>query len=203
MGMAQSNRREVRRFPVQTSPSDRSHIGLCCASNCPMLEAAVLVDWRPVRQRNSAGGGREVRVPFPPLNTMHRLIAKLMSLVFLAGTFAPLAGALAMPTMHAHCMRQPLGTRAESVSSCHHHDHAAAQERSAGLAAPTSSIRSNQCCSEHACCRSTVRSQWAQVRLNTQLLQADRAEDHVAFLQEQVRVSDLDTFRSVRAPPAL
>jgi hypothetical protein len=135
---------------------------------------------------------------------MHRVIAKLMSLVFLAGTFAPLAGALAMPMMHAHCMRQPLGVRAESVSSCHHHDHAAAEEQSAaGLAAPTSSIRSNQCCSEHACCRSTVRSQWAQVRLQTVLQQSDRADDQVACLQMQVRSLEAAAYHPVRAPPVL
>src|ERR1700739_1617535 len=34
---------QARRSPFQTSPSDRSHIGLCCAPNCPMLEAAVLL----------------------------------------------------------------------------------------------------------------------------------------------------------------
>jgi hypothetical protein len=161
-------------------------------------------DWRPIRRRNSAGSGPEARVPSPPLNTMHRVIAKLMSLVFLAGTFAPLAGALAMPTMHAHCMRQPMGTRAESVSSCHHHDHAAAEEQSAaGLAAPTSSIRSNQCCSEHACCRSTVRSQWAQVRLQTVLQQSDRTHDRIGWLSSQVQSPEPIGSRSVRAPPAL
>src|ERR1700739_1660716 len=42
-GAIQSETVPKGRFPAQTSPSDRSHIGLCCAPNCPMLEAAVFL----------------------------------------------------------------------------------------------------------------------------------------------------------------
>jgi hypothetical protein len=178
-------------------------MGLCCASNCPMLESAVLLSLAPVPAAElQPGAGLKLRAPSPPLNTMHRVIAKLLSLVFLAGTFAPLAGAMAMPAMHEHCMRQPLGVRAESASSCHHHDHAAAGERPAALASPTSSLRSNQCCSEHACCRSTVRSQWAQVRLQNVFQQSDRTHDRIGWLSSQVQSPEPIGSRSVRAPPA-
>lgn len=145
----------------------------------------------------------EARPRPAPFKTMHRLIAKLMVLVFVAGTFAPLAGAVSTPAMHEHCMRQPLGARTEAVPSCHHHANAAASEQPASVTAPTSSVRATPCCSGHACCRSMVRSQWAQVGLRPLFQQTDRTGGRIASLPTRVRTLDPVAYHAVRGPPVL
>jgi hypothetical protein len=131
---------------------------------------------------------------------MRRLIARSLLLVLLAGTLAPLAGAVAMPAAHEHCMRKPLGTPADSMPGCHHHaEHGAVLPGSSHDLA----FRSNQCCSGHACCRSLVRSQWAKVSLHAFFLETDRTDDRVSMLHLPVQRLDLAAYHSVRAPPTL
>jgi hypothetical protein len=148
--------------------------------------------------------GDSPRGSFPLLfSNMKRLTARFLLLVLFAGTLAPFAAASA-PMQHEHCARKPLADRMEGTPPCHHH---AAAEPSHGAVSsgPSSNhtIHSNSCCTGHECCRSMVRSQWAQVGPRTILQQSGRAADRVAFPQEQVRSLDLPAYHSVRAPPIL
>lgn len=137
------------------------------------------------------------------LENMHRLTARWLLLVLLAGTFAPLAGAVSMQSGNAHCVRKPMGTRAEGMPACHHHAAAVADQNA--VAGPPSELAflSRECCNGHQCCRSLVRSQWAQVRLHVLFEERDRAEDRVSTLLPQLRGLELAAYHSVRAPPTL
>ena len=137
----------------------------------------------------------------PPVETMRRPIARLLLLVLLAGTFAPLAAAASMPAAHEHCVRTPMGAPADSMPGCHHHAAAPAAAPRAALPGPSSepAFRSNQCCSGHACCRSLVRSQWAKVSLQGFFAETDRTTDRVSALQPRVQRLDLMAFHSVKA----
>jgi hypothetical protein len=137
----------------------------------------------------------------PSILNMKRLTARLLLLVLFAGTLAPFAAASA-PMQHEHCARKALAVRVESVPSCHHHAAAEATHEPVASGA-VKSVHSNSCCTGHECCRSMVRSQWAQVGLRTVFQRYQRAADRVAFPQEQVRRLDLPAYHSVRAPPAL
>jgi hypothetical protein len=131
---------------------------------------------------------------------MQRLIARLMLLVLLAGPFSPLAGAMAMPAMPDHCMRKALVAAAEAMPGCHHH---AARATSAANPARELAIRSTQCCNGHACCRSLVRSQWAQVCCHSNAAQIHHAGDQIFRRLEPARRLQLTSGISERAPPRL
>jgi len=130
---------------------------------------------------------------------MHRLTAKLMLLALLAGTFAPLAGAMAMPAMHDHCMRTPPVSPADAMPACNHH----ASSASKPAAISDHQLASNRCCNGHACCRSLVRSQCAQVCLRIAATQTIHSAARVFFYHEQAHRLDLASYSSGRAPPAL
>jgi hypothetical protein len=134
---------------------------------------------------------------------MYRVTARLLLLVLLAGTFAPLAAAASIQTAQEHCVRKPLAARPDSIPGCHHA--AAAAKRDTVNIRPISRdvFRSNQCCSGHECCRSQVRARWAQVTLQAVFLEACRADDRVPPLHSQVCDLELTADHSVRAPPAL
>ena len=58
---------------------------------------------------------------------MHRLTARLLLVLFLAGTFAPVALAISAPPPHACCMRKPMhgpGSRSLQTSTAggEHHN---------------------------------------------------------------------------------
>lgn len=135
---------------------------------------------------------------------MRRLIARLLLLVLLGGTFAPLAGAVSIPAAREHCLRKPLAATADTMPACHHHA-APVAERDAVLAGGSHGLafRSNQCCSGHACCRSLVRSQWAKVGLHAIFQETARTDDRVSALHPPVQRLDLAAYHSVRAPPTL
>jgi hypothetical protein len=150
----------------------------------------------------SPGSSAVLRLNF--LGSMHRLTARLLLLVLLAGTCAPLAGAMSMPVGHDHCVRKPLlGSRAEAMPACHHHAAAVADLNAVGSPISELALRSRECCSGHQCCRSLVRSQWAQVSLQTRFQQTDRTDDHVSPLPPHFRSLARAAYHSVRAPPVL
>src|SRR5271168_4171211 len=74
---------------------------------------------------------------------MHRVIARLLLVLLLVGTFAPVALAISAPSLHACCMRKPMHGRASHESEFH----------------------SPPGCCQHDCCRSLTVSQWADVSL--------------------------------------
>lgn len=137
---------------------------------------------------------------FVSLENMQRLTARLVLLVLLAGTFAPLAGALTMPAAPDHCARKPLSGGMESMPGCHHHAASAAEHSSSN--GREVSIRSTQCCNGHACCRSLVRSQCAQVCLSGTSAEVAHIDDRIFPLRELAPRLDFASYSSGRAPPA-
>lgn len=181
-----------------TRPMTEVTRGLCGRPKCPMLlvPAARNIEVADLPGDRGEFAWPGCALPDPP---MHRLIAKLMLLVLLAGTFAPLAGAMAIPASHDHCMRTAPVMPADGMPACHHHvsstsNSAATPDR--GLA-----FRSNQCCSGHACCRSLVRSQCAQVCLRITAVQTISNDIRVFFFHQQAHRLDLTSYFSGRSPP--
>jgi hypothetical protein len=70
---------------------------------------------------------------------MHRLTARVLMVLLLAGVLAPVAMAISAPTPHACCLRKPM------------HD-----SRDAEFQAPPG-------CCDHDCCRPLTVSQWADL----------------------------------------
>lgn len=163
-----------------------------CLCSCRCISGALrsCQMWEEVhRSRNSPPSFSE---------NMSRWTAKLLLLVLLAGLFAPLATAASAPA--SHCVRKPLTTPtdAQGMPGCHH--------RAAGAAAPTQvklGFVSRQCCSGHECCRSTVRSQWAQVNRPAFFSQTDLVNDHVSTLRANLRGLEPASHLFVRGPPEL
>lgn len=155
----------------------------------------------------SAGGWWGIRGGDPfflsnPWGSMQRLIARLVLLVLLAGTFAPLAGALSMPVVQDHCARKPLTGAMESMPGCHH-PRSATTENSSRDQIREVSVRSNQCCNGHACCRSLARSQCAQVCLHGTSVAVAHTDGRIFPLRELASRLDFASYSSGRAPPAL
>jgi hypothetical protein len=134
---------------------------------------------------------------------MYRLTARLLLLVLLAGTFAPLAAAASIQTAQEHCVRKPLAARPDSMPGCHHAAPAASHDTVDIRPISGDVFHSNQCCSGHECCRSQVRARWAQVRMQAVFLEAGRTDDRVSPLHPQGRSLELAAYHSVRAPPTL
>jgi hypothetical protein len=65
------------------------------------------------------------------------------------------------------------------------------------------SIRSKQCCAGHECCRSTVRSQWAQPCLTAHVRAVAQTEELVPAHSPHFHGSCLSAHYPARAPPAL
>lgn len=133
---------------------------------------------------------------FSFLENMSRWTAKFLLLVLLAGLLAPLATAVTAPA--PHCVRKPLttSTHAEGMAGCHQHAAATPTQVKLGFV-------SRQCCTGHECCRSPVRSHWAQVNPSAVFGQIDRANDHVATLRQAPYGLELSPYLFVRGPPEL
>ncbi len=133
---------------------------------------------------------------FSFLENMSRWTAKFLLLVLLAGLLAPLATAVTAPA--PHCVRKPLttSTHAEGMAGCHHHAAATPTQVRLGFV-------SRQCCTGHECCRSTVRSHWAQVNPSAVFGQIDRVNGHVATLRQAPYGLELSPYFFVRGPPEL
>jgi hypothetical protein len=82
------------------------------------------------------------------------------------------------------------------MAGCHHHAVAAPTQVKLGFV-------SRQCCTGHECCRSTVRSHWAQINPSAVFGQIDRVNDHVATLRQAPYGLELSPYLFVRGPPEL
>lgn len=109
---------------------------------------------------------------------MHRLTARLLILLLLVGTFAPVALAISAPAPHACCARKPIHDRAShgaefAASDCGRHD----------------------CCSALAVCQSAQTRQAATVQASD--LPVAQPQEMQSFYFPSV----LGTSHSGRAPP--
>lgn len=116
---------------------------------------------------------------------MQRLIARLLLLFAVGGTFVPLAQAMTTAPAHACCLRKAA-----------HHCHNPVSGESALLL-----LRSTGCCN-HDCCRAvtTVRLAHPQLRMtavSTQIIEPRDPES-----QPGIPAAVLFDYRSTRAPPA-
>jgi hypothetical protein len=137
---------------------------------------------------------------------MHRLIARLLPLVLIAGMLTPFATGMPMQTSGAHCNRKPLSQSkpAEKVPACHHHAMPGMADHEAMNASPTHEILdSKDCCCDHECCRSMARSQSAAINRRVVFQDFQPATKVAGRLHTSALSYDLALYRSVRAPPAL
>src|SRR5882762_8933553 len=136
---------------------------------------------------------------------MQRRTAKLLVLVLVAGICAPFAAAGTMQAAGAHCIRKPLqAARVDDAPSCHrHHGALPADPAVTKESSSRQSIHSNQCCNDHECCRSTVRSLWAQPRLKADVRVVAQAETTLPTYPFHIHGSELVAHYAARAPPAL
>ena len=133
---------------------------------------------------------------------MQRVIARLLVSVLLLSALAPLASA-AQPAP-ACCIRKPV-TRDAGMSGMHCHEAAGHMHDMAAMAsgAPseTHSLRSRDCCANHECCRSNVRSQWAQVGPALQARRLKLVQSHIAAPISSSAFAAPSDSHSGRAPP--
>jgi hypothetical protein len=132
---------------------------------------------------------------------MHRLIARTLLFVLLAGMFSPLAAASSMSVAHPHCHRKPVPAPASSeMTECHHHTAAAPES-----ALPTSDrvLSAKDCCQDHECCRSMARAQWAHASLPSMHGELSRATQISVVLDSPARSFELAFNHPGRAPPIL
>ena len=136
------------------------------------------------------------------VGAMHRLIAKTLLFILLAGIYSPFASASAMSVSHPHCNRKPVPTPASAeMAGCHHHG---AQAPDPALPASNDQVLgAKDCCQDHECCRSMARSQWAHASLNSNSSQpGDTAQAPLPiFSDSRSAAAALD--HSGRAPPIL
>lgn len=115
---------------------------------------------------------------------MHRLIAKFLLFLGLAGNLVPVALAIAAPPPHACCVRKAL-------HPCH-----------GSMAAETDQllIRAANCCTRD-CGRAVSTVRWACAQPSTTICYTQKVETHIA---QRDRVSpniEVLGFQSTRAPP--
>jgi hypothetical protein len=117
---------------------------------------------------------------------MHRLIAKLLLLVALAGNLAPLAlAATAAP--HACCIRK-------AVHHCH--DSLSSQSESGQLI-----IRDAPNCN-HDCCRAVTTARWAHAQPRADQSFVQNIEAYLGHSNPVSPTTEPTSFQSTRAPPA-
>jgi len=133
---------------------------------------------------------------------MHRLIARTLLFVLLAGVFSPFAAASTMSVSHPHCNRKPVPAPASSeMADCHHHT--AAAPESPLPASSDQVLSAKDCCQDHECCRSMARAQWAHASLPSNQGELSRATRVSVVLDSQARSFDLASNHPGRAPPIL
>lgn len=133
---------------------------------------------------------------------MQRVIARLLVSVLLLSAVAPLASAAQRAS--ACCIRKPV-TRDTGMSGMHCHEAAGHLHDMAGMPSSvpteTRSLRSRDCCANHECCRSNVRSQWAQVGRSLQARRLKLVQSHIAALVISSDFAAPSDSHSGRAPP--
>ena len=135
---------------------------------------------------------------------MHRQVAKLLLLVLLEGTFAPFAAAaLSIEPGQRYCHRKPLESPPAEMP-CHHHVMAGMNYDATVAKRPDEpAFDSKSCCEGHQCCRSLLRSQWAQVIRRSPEQLADPARPLIQVPRPGFRTSDFALSLQARAPPSL
>lgn len=113
---------------------------------------------------------------------MQRLIARLLLLFALAGTFVPVALAMTAPPLHACCIRKA------------HHCHESASADSAQLTGAKS------CCT-HDGGRAVTTSQWANPQPGIAAVFAGIVAPHVLESHSRIPFMQLSASQSPRAPP--
>lgn len=116
--------------------------------------------------------------------SMQRLIARLLLLFSLAGTFAPLALQASAVPPHACCLRK-------AVHRCHE---AAAEDRHEPIASAPG-------CCHHNCIRAVTTSQSAYPKPPVATPFAASAQAHESHFQSGAPASQVFSTQSTRAPP--
>ena len=110
--------------------------------------------------------------------TIQRLTARVLLILLLVGSFAPVALAASATPPHACCLRKPL------------HDQSGRGSQFQPVA-----------CEHHSCCPPLARTHWAEASFR-HLAQANRASATLTpDLRQLFRGSATPNSRSVRAPP--
>lgn len=110
---------------------------------------------------------------------MHRLTARVLLILLLVGTLAPVALAISAPSLHACCMRKPMR----------------------GAATPNAEFYAPRPCCGHHCCPTLTVSHWAHAaqRNGAHSLTAAPGVELVIVLNEPL--SHVVGVLSTRAPP--
>jgi hypothetical protein len=146
------------------------------------------------------GAGAPVRVRME----MHRVTARLLLLVLLVGTIAPLAVASSMPAVGPHCNRKSApAAPVMDMPGCHHASSASHHHAEAAAAPADQVLDADHSCCDHECCRSMARSQWAHVSLKGRTQTLEPATRLTSAPRSRVRSFELALYRPVRAPPVL
>jgi hypothetical protein len=109
---------------------------------------------------------------------MQRLIARLLLVLLLAGTFTPVALAASMPTPHACCVRK----------TAHHHS-------SQGL------VFQSVSCEDHRCCAPVTKVEWAENVIPDLSVAQFAHTDEVVSLSRALLSHRREKSHAVRAPP--
>jgi hypothetical protein len=150
----------------------------------------------------SGPGGQGIQLT-SPLRDMHRQTAKALLLVLLAGTLTPFSAAFSVPPGRTYCHRKPVESSAAEMP-CHHHGIAGMHHQEAAGPHPAEqAFDSKSCCVDHQCCRSLVRSQWAQVARQLPGRIANLATQGIQSPHPGFRAVDLALSLPARAPPTL
>ena len=128
---------------------------------------------------------------------MQRTVARVLVLVLLVGMYGPLALAVSSPVSPAHCQRQPA-----TEKPAHHHCHEG-MVQSAEIPEAPATLKNSDCCINHECCRSLVRSQWAHFSLTLVPLGIILEGAIPSQPRPLFQSFDLLSSRPVRAPPVL
>jgi hypothetical protein len=110
---------------------------------------------------------------------MHRLTARVLLVLLLVGSFAPVALAISATPAHACCMRKPLHGRPSHDSEFH---------------APPG-------CCQHDCCRTLTVSQWANLTPPTNTERTAASKPLETELQVFYFTTSINHAYSGRAPP--
>jgi hypothetical protein len=137
-----------------------------------------------------------------PLRDMRRQTAKALLLVLLAGTLAPFSAAFSVPPGRTYCHRKPVESSVAEMP-CHRHGMGMRRQEAAGPHPAEQAFDSKSCCVDHQCCRSLVRSPWAQVARQLPVRTANPATQGIQSPHPGFRAFDLALSLPGRAPPTL
>lgn len=133
---------------------------------------------------------------------MQRVTARLVLLVLLLGVLVPAANAVGMDQTPACCRRTPLQAATHGMAHCHEMAGAVADSNNL-TSTSDQAVISRGSCPNHECCRSLVRSQWAQVAQSEAARNLATLSLNVASHVPKARTIAPHDDHSGRAPPIL